>query len=152
MVRSFSRDDPLGCVNLTIVTLSTTVVRPYHTDIFASLNVINTTTQRCVAKKYFHHFAHKDILDSRLAVMLALAERPIDVFHPEDFDPDHVRDESGSRNLAKIFEDIVCREDIFEKIQHLQEVVWVYRQNAIDPADQIPTNFVFSGPPGKLII
>ena len=81
---------------------------------------------------------------------LTVAERPIDVvFHPEDFDPDYARGESGSSNLAKIFEDVVGREDVVEKMQHLQEVVWAYRRNGIDPADQIPTNFVFSGPPGK---
>ena len=81
---------------------------------------------------------------------LSLEERPIDVlFEPEDFDQDHARGESGSSNLAKIFEDVVGREDVVEKLQHLQEVVRAYRKNGIDPVDQIPTNFVFSGPPGK---
>jgi hypothetical protein len=87
---------------------------------------------------------------SRRRAALTLAERPIDVlFHPEDFDPDHARGESGSSNLARIFEDVVGGEDIFEKMQHLQEVVRACRKNGIDPADQIPTNFV-SGPPGRL--
>jgi len=82
--------------------------------------------------------------------VLPLEERSIDVlFEPQDFDPDYARGASGSSNLAKIFEDVVGREDVVEKLQNLQEIVRAYRKNGIDPTDQIPTTFVFSGPPGK---
>jgi hypothetical protein len=109
--------------------------RPHFGNAGEVENLISEAKSRCMSRR----------------AALTLAERPIDVvFHPEDFDPDHARGESGSSNLAKIFEDVVGREDVFEKMQHLQEVVRAYRKNGIDPADQIPTNFVFSGPPGKL--
>jgi len=109
--------------------------RPHFGNAGEVENLISEAKSRCMGRR----------------AALTLAERPIDVlFHPEDFDPDHARGESGSSNLAKIFEDVVGREDVFEKMQHLQEVVRAYRKNGIDPADQIPTNFVFSGPPGRL--
>ncbi|KIM44994.1 hypothetical protein M413DRAFT_25383 [Hebeloma cylindrosporum] len=113
--------------------LNRTRNRPHFGNAAEVENLISEAKSRCMGRR----------------AALTLEERPIDVlFHPEDFDPDHARGENGSSNLAKIFEDVVGREDVFEKMQHLQEVVRAYRKNGIDPADQIPTNFVFSGPPG----
>lgn len=79
-----------------------------------------------------------------------ISERPSDIeFSPEDFDPDHNRAANASANLFKLFEDIVGRQDVINKLQNFQEISRACKERNMDPREQIPTNFVFTGPPGK---
>lgn len=82
-----------------------------------------------------------------------LSESPSDiVFSPEDFDPDYNRGENASVNLIKLFEDVVGREDVIDILRNFQEVSRACKKKDIDPREQIPTNFVFTGPPGKIFV
>jgi hypothetical protein len=78
------------------------------------------------------------------------AERPRDIiFELQDFDPDHNRSENAATNLAKLFEDVVGCGDIVEQLGGYQQIAAVCKARDMDPRDQIPTNFVFTGPPGQ---
>ena len=78
------------------------------------------------------------------------AERPRDiVFEPQDFDPNHKRSENAATNLAKLFEDVVGCGDIVQKLSNYQQIAAVCKARDMDPREQIPTNFVFTGPPGQ---
>ena len=78
------------------------------------------------------------------------AERPRDiVFEPQDFDPNHKRSENAATNLAKLFEDVVGCDDIVEQLGGYQKIAAVCKARDMDPREQIPTNFVFTGPPGQ---
>ena len=78
------------------------------------------------------------------------AERPGDIiFEPQDFDPDHKRSENAATNLAKLFEDVVGCDDIVQQLSNYQQIAAVCKARDMDPREQIPTNFVFTGPPGQ---
>jgi hypothetical protein len=78
------------------------------------------------------------------------AERPLDIiFEPQDFDPNHKRSENAATNLAKLFEDVVGCGDIVEQLGGYQQIAAVCKTRNMDPREQIPTNFVFTGPPGQ---
>lgn len=53
------------------------------------------------------------------------------IFEPQDFDPDWERDRNAPANLAKLFEDLVGM-----------------KASGVDMRKQIPTSFIFKGPPG----
>jgi len=72
-------------------------------------------------------------------------------FEPQDFDPDFNRREHASTNLDKLFEDIVGSEAIIEKLRGYQNVAHRMKLRGKDARDQIPMNFVFKGPPGRLL-
>lgn len=77
------------------------------------------------------------------------AERPIKiVFEPQDFDADFDRNAQASSNLSKIFEDVVGCDHIVARLRDYQKVVSSSKRRNLDPREQIPTNFVFKGPPG----
>jgi ribosomal protein L17 len=78
------------------------------------------------------------------------SERPLDViFEPQDFDPNHKRSENAATNLAKLFEDVVGCGDIIERLGGYQQIAAICKARDMDPREQIPTNFVFTGPPGQ---
>jgi hypothetical protein len=78
------------------------------------------------------------------------AERPRDIiFEPQDFDPDHKRSENAATNLTKLFEDIVGCDDIVQRLSNYQKIAAVCKARDIDPRKRVPTNFVFTGPPGE---
>jgi len=78
------------------------------------------------------------------------SERPTDiVFTSEDFDPDHNREANASANLAKLFEGIVGHESVIQKLANYQEIARACKARNMDPREQVPTNFIFAGPPGK---
>lgn len=80
------------------------------------------------------------------------SERPIDItFEPEDFDPDYNRGSKAATNLTKLFEDIVGHDDIKQRLANYQQLAQVCKARNIDPRDQVPTNFIFTGPPGELM-
>ena len=77
------------------------------------------------------------------------AERPRDIiFEPQDFDPNHKRSENAATNLAQLFEDIVGCGDIVQRLSNYQQIAAVCKARDMDPREDIPTNFVFTGPPG----
>ena len=77
-------------------------------------------------------------------------ERPRDIiFEAQDFDPNHKRSENAATNLAKLFEDVVGCGDIVQRLSNYQQIAAVCRARDMDPREQIPTNFVFTGPPGQ---
>lgn len=78
------------------------------------------------------------------------ANRPLYViFEPQDFDPNHKRSENAATNLEKLFEDIVGCGDIVERLRQYQQIAATCKERDMDPREQIPTNFVFTGPPGQ---
>jgi len=80
------------------------------------------------------------------------SERPIDItFEPEDFDPDYNRGAKAATNLTKLFEDIVGHDDIKQRLANYQQLAQVCKARNIDPRDQVPTNFIFTGAPGELM-
>ena len=80
---------------------------------------------------------------------LPLEERAPDApFEPEDFDPDFNRGERAASNLTKLFEDIVGCDNIVKKMEDYQRTARNMKAMVMDPREQIPTNFIFKGPPG----
>ena len=81
---------------------------------------------------------------------LSAAERSNDfVFEPQDFDPDFNRALSAETNLQQLFNDVFGCESIIEKLDGYLKVAKGMHAQGLDPRGQIPTNFVFKGPPGK---
>lgn len=77
-----------------------------------------------------------------------LGERSFDaIFEAQDFDAAFDREVNAATNLRKLFEDTVGCEAVVSKLEGYQQLVREAR--GLDPRDQIPTNFVFKGPPGK---
>jgi hypothetical protein len=77
-------------------------------------------------------------------------ERSFDVlFEPQDFDPKFDRNLDASSNLDDLFADVVGCEEIVEKLRGYQQVATVMKSMGMDMRDQIPTNFIFKGPPGQ---
>lgn len=82
---------------------------------------------------------------------LPLKERPLDIiFEPQDFDPDFNRNANASDNLQKLFEDVVGCEEIIAKLAGYQKISRTMKARNMDMRKNIPTNFIFKGPPGKL--
>ena len=82
---------------------------------------------------------------------MPLSERSLDVvFEAQDFDADFDREAGAATNLKKLFEDIVGCEDVVAKLEGYQQVARGMKTRGLDPRDQIPTNFIFKGPPGNL--
>lgn len=80
---------------------------------------------------------------------LPLEDRPkFIIFEPEDFDKEHNRSANAPANLAKLFEDITGHEDIVNRLASYQRIAQTCRETGRDPRNQVPTNFVFTGPPG----
>ena len=78
------------------------------------------------------------------------AERSFDVlFEAEDFDPDFNRSDSAAKNIQKLFEDVIGSEEIVNRLGGYQQIFAAMKARGLDPLEQIPTNFIFRGPPGK---
>jgi AAA lid domain len=84
----------------------------------------------------------------RLALVPA-SERANIVFIPDDFDPNYNRDKSASDNLEKLFEGVVGCEDVVQKLGNYQKVARNLKARGMDMRSQIPTSFIFKGPPGE---
>jgi hypothetical protein len=81
---------------------------------------------------------------------LTEADRSIDFnFAPEDFDPDYDRGSGAETNLQKLFEGVIGCDAIVDKLDGYLKVAKGMRAQDLDPRSQIPTNFIFKGPPGK---
>ena len=73
------------------------------------------------------------------------------VFEPEDFDPNWDRDQHAAANLPKLFEDMVGCEAVVKKLQDYQNMAQGMKASGLDLSEQIPTSFIFKGPPGNEI-
>lgn len=81
---------------------------------------------------------------------LPLSQRPLDiVFEPQDFDVDFNRNANASDNLQKLFEDVVDCEEIVAKLAGYQKISRTMKARGMDMRKNIPTNFIFKGPPGR---
>ncbi|KAI6004453.1 ATPases of the AAA+ class [Pisolithus orientalis] len=83
----------------------------------------------------------------RMATIPA-ARRAQVTFEPQDFDPDYKRDQNASANLAKLFEDVVGCDNIIKKLEDYQKIARAMKAQGLDMRTQIPSNFIFKGPPG----
>ncbi|KAG2151638.1 P-loop containing nucleoside triphosphate hydrolase protein [Suillus bovinus] len=70
------------------------------------------------------------------------------IFEPQDFDPDWDRDRNAAANLTKLFEDLVGCDDIVTKLGNYQKIARAMKATGVDMRKQIPTSFIFKGPPG----
>jgi len=84
--------------------------------------------------------------------LLPFYDQSLDIiFEPQDFDLNFDRDANASDNLSKLFEDVVGCEPIIQKLGEFQQIARAMKARNIDMRDQIPTNFIFKGPPGRMI-
>jgi hypothetical protein len=74
------------------------------------------------------------------------------VFEPEDFDPNWDRDQHAAANLAQLFEDMVGCEAVIQKLGDYQNMAQGMKASGLDMRKQIPTSFIFKGPPGNHIM
>ncbi|RXW16619.1 hypothetical protein EST38_g9234 [Candolleomyces aberdarensis] len=80
---------------------------------------------------------------------LPLDQRPRNmIFEPQDFDKDFDRAANAQQNLVKLFEDIVGHEGIVNKLADYQKIAQTCVELGREPRERVPTNFVFTGPPG----
>ncbi|KAG1720035.1 P-loop containing nucleoside triphosphate hydrolase protein, partial [Suillus occidentalis] len=70
------------------------------------------------------------------------------IFEPQDFDPDWDRDRNAAANLTKLFGDLVGCDDIVKKLGDYQKIARAMKATGVDMRKQIPTSFIFKGPPG----
>lgn len=71
------------------------------------------------------------------------------VFEPQDIDPDFDRSQNASANLAKMFADVVGCDEVVRKLDGYQRIAKAMKEKGYDMRAQIPSNFVFKGPPGR---
>ncbi|KAF8321990.1 uncharacterized protein EI90DRAFT_3292574 [Cantharellus anzutake] len=77
------------------------------------------------------------------------SERPIDIIlEPEDIDPDFDRSDSAEKNLETLFRGMVGSDVIVEKLREIQRICQLTRGRGRDSRSEVPTSFVFRGPPG----
>jgi AAA lid domain len=94
----------------------------------------------CLAKAKFNYQARQS--------KKTVSERAFDaVFEPEDFDPDFGRNANAVVNCRKLLQNTVDN-DVIEKLAGYQGLALAAKSFGLDPREQVPTNFVFKGPPG----
>lgn len=97
--------------------------------------------ENLLSKAKLHHQSRQ----SRMVI----SERSVDVvFEPQDFDMDFDRGLHADINCRKLFEDIIGCESIIAKLEGYQQIARNMKARGMDPHEQIPTNFIFKGPPG----
>lgn len=69
-------------------------------------------------------------------------------FEPEDFDPEFNRNENAAANLVDLFKDVIGCDAVIKKLQTWQQMAKNMKASGRDPRGEIPTNFLFKGPPG----
>jgi len=77
---------------------------------------------------------------------------PDEPLQPEDFDPDFKRGENAAVNLSKLFEGTVGCDAIIAKLAGYQQMAAACKARGMDPREMVPTNFIFKGPPGTLLV
>ena len=71
-------------------------------------------------------------------------------FEPLDFDEDFDRGERADTNVRLLFRDVIGCETIISQLEGYQNAARELKGMDMDPRDEIPFNFLFRGPPGKL--
>lgn len=75
------------------------------------------------------------------------------IFEPEDFDPDWDRmSVKAGINLQDLFKGVLGCDAMIDKLKGYIDVAKGMRAQDLDPFGEIPMNFVFKGPPGRLSI
>ncbi|KIK99652.1 hypothetical protein PAXRUDRAFT_30364 [Paxillus rubicundulus Ve08.2h10] len=69
------------------------------------------------------------------------------VFEPEDIDPDFNRSQNASADITKMLEGLVGCDDVVQKLRQYQRIARRMKAKGLDIRTQIPSNFVFKGPP-----
>ncbi|KAH8814469.1 P-loop containing nucleoside triphosphate hydrolase protein [Flagelloscypha sp. PMI_526] len=70
------------------------------------------------------------------------------LFEPQDFDPDFDRDTNAESSIDELFADIVGCDTVKQKLKQFTKLVQLNRLRGRPLLSQIPTSFVFKGPPG----
>ncbi|KAF3918213.1 hypothetical protein ABW20_dc0107429 [Dactylellina cionopaga] len=65
-----------------------------------------------------------------------------------DFDPDHDRANRANTDLQDLFKDLIGVDDVMHRFEEYQTTAMMMRGRGVDPREQIPTLFIFKGPPG----
>lgn len=73
-----------------------------------------------------------------------------DMLEPQDIDKDYERGTSGARSCRELFEGVIGCEATVSKLERYQQVAMRLRERGLDPRDEVPFNFLFRGPPGKI--
>ena len=73
------------------------------------------------------------------------------VLDAPDFDEEFDRADKTGSNIQKLFEGVVGCDEIIAKLERYQQLVRRLRKLNMDPRDEVPFNFLFRGPPGKLL-
>jgi hypothetical protein len=67
-----------------------------------------------------------------------------------DFDENFDRADKDEPNVRQVFEGVVGRDECISKLEGYQRLVKRLRNLNVDPRDEVPFNFLFRGPPGRL--
>ena len=70
------------------------------------------------------------------------------IFEPEDFDKEFDRGKQAQTNVKILFKDDVGNSDIVTQLEGYQKAFQNAKNLGLDPAEHIPFNFLFRGPPG----
>jgi hypothetical protein len=86
--------------------------------------------------------------------MLAMDDTTRDsevMFFPEDFDKDFDRNLNSPARFQELFGDVVGCKSLIEKLKGYQRIAIGTKARGRDPREHIPFNFIFKGPPGKIL-
>lgn len=67
-----------------------------------------------------------------------------------DFDEEFDRADKDEPNVRQMFEGVVGCDECISKLEGYQRLVKRLRNMNVDPRDEVPFNFLFRGPPGRL--
>ena len=67
-----------------------------------------------------------------------------------DFDENFDRGERTETNIRVLFENVMGCDNIVAQLEGYQDVARTMKKLDMDPREQIPFNFLFRGPPGKM--
>ena len=76
--------------------------------------------------------------------------KQVDTFDAIDFDPEFDRGERAATSLPQLFQDVVGCEALIQQFEGYQITAANLKALDMDPREQIPFNFLFKGPPGRL--
>lgn len=104
---------------------------------FSNAGEVNTCLDKaklsCQARQMKEPDRHKRACDAKLL--------------PEDFDPDYKRTANAASHCKEALRGMVD-DNIIAQLVEYQNLASAARKFGIDPRAQVPTNFVFKGPPG----